>query len=592
MTPRPPSTPDEWNAVAAEMERQGKFGHAVNAYLRALSLDDKRADSFFGLGNALLNLGRLEDAIAAYRKTIERRPDSHEALNNLGFSLRAAGRHVEAIEAFQRAITIRPDCVDALNNLGMSFGQGGLLDEAIPCFHKVLSLRPDFAPALTNLGNVYQATGDLDAAIDCFRRAWEISTDSSAPDNLLFAIHFHPAYGPREIKLDHDRWNAQIARPLVPAEIRHQHDRSPDRRLRIGYVSPDFCTHSQANFTVPLLSHHDHTQFEIVCYSDVRAPDALTARLHGCADLWRETAPLSHAQLAELIVRDQIDILVDLTLHMSGNRLLTFARKPAPVQVTWLGYPSTTGLETIDYRLSDPYLDPPGIDETPYSEQVYRLPHSFWCYDPLDEGPPINDLPALQSGFITFGCLNNFAKVTPATLGLWARVMRELPRSRLILLAPRGAARLRVLNTMSRHGVDASRMEFSDRVAREQYLATFNRFDVCLETIPYPGHTTTLDSLWMGVPVVTLTGATTVSRGGQSILSNVALTDLVTTNAEDYVSAVTGLANDLPRLASLRSTLRSRLQASPLMNAAEFARDAETAFRQFWRRWCTVTDAF
>jgi protein O-GlcNAc transferase len=588
MTPRPPSTPDDWNAIAAAMEQQGKYAEAANACLRSLALDAKRGETFFGLGNALLNLGQLDHAITAYRTAVALRPDFPEALNNLGFALRAAGQHIEAIDAFQRAVALRPHYVDALNNLGMSLGQGGLLDEAIACFEKALLLRPEFAPALTNMGNACQATGRLDAAIDCFRRAWKSSLNSSAPDNLLYALHFHPAYGPAQIKEEHDRWNQQIAKPLAPARIHHSNDPSPDRRLRIGYVSPDFCSHSQANFTLPLFSHHDHSQFEIFCYSDVRASDELTGRLRGYADAWRDTAALSHAQLVELIFRDRIDILVDLTLHMSANRLLTFAHKPAPVQVTWLGYPSTTGLETIDYRLSDPYLDPHDANEKNYSEKTFRLPHSFWCYDPLDDGPSINGLPALPNGFITFGCLNNFAKVTPPTLELWARVMRDVPRSRLLLLAPRGSARPRLLDAMTNRGIDLSRIEFCDRVGRDPYLATFNRFDISLDTIPYPGHTTTLDSLWMGVPVVTLTGSTTVSRGGLSILSNLSLNDFVTTNADDYVAAVSRLAHDASKLTSLRSSLRTRLQASPLMNAAAFAIDVESAFRRMWKTWCTL----
>ena len=591
MTHDRPSSAEEWNAVAAAMERQGRFSEAANAYLRSLAVDNQQGETFFGLGNALLNCGHLEQAITAYRRAIVLRPQFPEAFNNLGFTLRAAGRQIEAIEAFGRAIALRPDYVDALNNLGMALGEGGQLDESLAACRRALALRPDFVPAMINIGNACQAGGQLDEAIDCFRRAWTLAPDSPAPDNLLFAIHFHPAYGSKEIKDEHDRWNKQVARPLAPAKIQHANDRSPDRQLRIGYVSPDFRNHSQAHFTVPLLSHHDHKQFEIFCYSDVRAPDELTSRLRSYADNWRDTAALSDPHLAALVLRDRIDILVDLTLHMSGNRLLVFARKPAPVQVTWLGYPSTTGLETMDYRLSDPYLDPPDAAAEFFSEKTIRLPHSFWCYDPLANLPDVNDLPALRNGFITFGCLNNFTKITPPTLELWAQVLLDIPRSRLIVLSPRGSARSRILAMLTTHGVDPSRVEFCDRVARHEYLATYNRFDISLDTVPYPGHTTTFDSLWMGVPVVTLTGSTTVSRGGLSILSNLALTEFVAPTPQDYVRITKALANDSSRLATLRSTLRARMQASPLMNAAKFAGDFESSYRQMWATWCRITSS-
>lgn len=599
MTQSHPTTADQWNALAATLEQQGRFGDLVNACLQSLRLDERQPETLFRLGNALLNTGNVLDAIGAYQRALALRPEFPEALNNLGFTLRLNGRHIEAIEVLGKALQLRPNYPDALNNLGMCLGEGGMLDEAVEALRKALSLKPNFAQALGNLGNSYLLLGQLDEAIRCFRRSWELEPGSSSPDNLLFDIHFHPKYGPKRIWEEHVRWNRKIAARLKPQQLKFENDASPDRgstgspqgRLKIGYVSADFRDHSQAMFTVPLLSHHDHERFEIVCYSDVRAPDALTSRIRGYADVWRETAGLSDAQLTELVHRDRIDIFVDLALHMAGNRLLVFARKPAPVQVTWLGYPSTTGLDTMDYRLSDPYLDPPDQTDQYFFENTIRLPHSFWCYDPLNTDLEISPLPAKANGFITFGCLNNFAKVTGPTFELWAKVMQKVPRSQLILLAPRGSARSRVHATMSALGIDRSRIDFCDRLAREQYLANYRQFDMCLDTIPYPGHTTTFDSLWMGVPLVTLPGATSVSRGGLSILSNVGLGELIATEAEQYVRIVTGLANDLPKLAELRATLRERMAASAVMNAVQFASDIECAYGQMWRQWCQSRQA-
>jgi predicted O-linked N-acetylglucosamine transferase (SPINDLY family) len=297
---------------------------------------------------------------------------------------------------------------------------------------------------------------------------------------------------------------------------------------------------------------------------------------------------LTDAQFAAQVREDEIDILVDLALHTARNRLPVFARKPAPVQVTFAGYPGSTGLDTIDYRLSDPFLDPSDTDESLYSEQTVRLPHSFWCYDPLDCGDlPVNALPAHTNGFLTFGCLNNFCKINDAVLCLWAKVLRAVPASRLLLLAPEGSHRQRTLDVLSEEGVARERIAFVSRQPRRKYLELYHRIDLGLDTLPYNGHTTSLDSYWMGAPVVTLVGQTIVGRAGLSQLMNLELPELITHTSEQFVQVATGLANDLPRLSELRSTLRPRMEASPLMNAPRFARDIETAYRLMWHRWCT-----
>ena len=315
-------------------------------------------------------------------------------------------------------------------------------------------------------------------------------------------------------------------------------------------------------------------------------PDALTERLRGYADVWRSISGLSDMQAADLVRHDQIDILVDLKVHTADNRLLLFARKPAPVQVSWLGYPGTTGLSTIDYRLTDPYLDPPGLFDAFSAEESLRLPDTFWCYDPQTDQPPVNALPALESGAITFGCLNNFCKVNDGCLALWARVLQAVPRSRLLLLAPRGPARDKVLARLDQEGIAASRVDFADRQPRPEYLKLYHQIDLGLDPLPYNGHTTSLDAFWMGVPTLTLLGKTAVGRAGWSQLCNLDLKELAAETPEQYMAMAAQLAGDLPRLEDLRRTMRQRMLQSPLMDASRFARNVESVYRQIWRRWC------
>jgi predicted O-linked N-acetylglucosamine transferase (SPINDLY family) len=266
---------------------------------------------------------------------------------------------------------------------------------------------------------------------------------------------------------------------------------------------------------------------------------------------------------------------------------LVFARKPAPVQLCWLAYPGTTGLTAMDYRLSDEHLDPPGMFEAFYAETTVWLPDAFWCYQPLEEGPAVGALPALRIGRITFGCLNNFVKVNAGVLGLWAEVLKAVAGSRLMLLSPEGSARQRVVEAFSSCGVAAERVVFVGRQTREKYLATYGEIDIGLDTVPANGHTTSLDALWMGVPVVTLVGSTAIGRGGVSILRNVGLPELIAETAEEYVRVVGGLASNLERLAALREGLRERLRRSPLMDAERFCRGMEAAYRWMWRQWCS-----
>jgi predicted O-linked N-acetylglucosamine transferase (SPINDLY family) len=324
----------------------------------------------------------------------------------------------------------------------------------------------------------------------------------------------------------------------------------------------------------------------VYCYGGVLKPDEFTRKFNEQSDAWRDAIELSDEQLAARIRDDRIDILVDLAVHTAGSRLLAFARKPAPVQVTWLGWPGTTGMDAIDYRLSDPYLDPPGSNDEFYAEKSVRLPDSFWCFEPFDADIDLQEPPVLKNGYVTFGCLNNFWKVNDPLIDLWAQILSMTGKSKLMVRAPQGGPRERLLEKFRRRGVDSTRIEFAPRTPQRQYWELYHRIDITLDTTPYGGHTTAMDSIWMGVPVVSLAGKLPVGRAGVTINSNIGLPELIARTPEEYVSITIGLAKDPSKVSGMRSSLRERLRSSPLMDAPRFARNLESAYRQMWKCWC------
>jgi predicted O-linked N-acetylglucosamine transferase (SPINDLY family) len=353
--------------------------------------------------------------------------------------------------------------------------------------------------------------------------------------------------------------------------------------LKIGYVSADFRDHVVGRNVLTLLGQHDREDFEVWCYSGAIPPDSMTAQFHTLAGGWRDVVGLSVEKLARLIRNDGIDILVDLALHAAGNQLPVFARKPAPVQVSFAGYPGNTGLSTIEYHISDRHLEAKAVRDR--KENAFLI-DSFWCYDPCGARVEVNELPAHQAGTITFGCLNNFCKINEPVLKLWARVLRATSDSRLVMLTGLGSHRQRTLAFLKQQGIDNHRIDFYEPCPREKYLQLYHQLDIVLDTFPYNGHTTSLDALWMGVPVVSLAGERTVSRGGLSQLSNLGFSELVAFTEDDFVQIATLLANDLSRLTDFRRTLRARMAGSVLMDARQFARDIESAYRRMWQQWC------
>lgn len=576
-----PDTPAAMINLGVLLTLLGRADEAADVLARAVARDPDFAQAAYNYGNALHALGRLRDAQAQYRRALVLDPTHAEAANNLGNVCRELGESRAALDAFETAMRARPDFIDAYNNTANLMRTLGRLDDARALLRRPLELDPAHSATLNNLGNVLKDSGDLDEGIACFRRAIASEPHNLiAHSNLVYALSFQ-SFDPAVILEAARGWAAQHAASVAPMPVPANLEPLGTRRLRIGYVSADFREHCQALFTMPLFAHHDRTRFEIHVYSSVTRPDATTARLAACVESWHEVRTLDDAKLAAQIRADRIDILVDLTMHMADGRPLLFARKPAPVQVAWLAYPGTTGIAAIDWRITDPYLDPPAHDAH-YSEQSWRLPNTFWCYDPLATTPGVNPLPAASAGHVTFGSLNNPCKLTQATLQLWAPVFARLPSARLVLMAPEGEARGRIGARLEQAGIDPARVRFVPFRVRDAYLRGYHEIDIGLDSLPYNGHTTSLDALWMGVPVVTRIGPTVAGRAGLSQLANLGLGVLAADSDEAFAATAVDLANDLPRLAALRSGLRARMERSPLMDAERFARDLEAAYAAMW----------
>jgi predicted O-linked N-acetylglucosamine transferase (SPINDLY family) len=587
-----PDRPDIQYNLAKALRESGRLDDSIAAYRRAIALQPAFPAAHNNLGNALKAAGQLREAAEAYRQAISLKPDYAESSFNLGTILQQLDDFPGAINAYRSALAIRPNYPQALNNLGIAFRSLDALDDAIAAYKRALAFKPDFADAAANLGSALRDSAHVSEALKWFQHAARMSSDPRLAHNLLATLHLDPNATPGSLLAAHVQWASQYSH-LAPIQPHHQGP-SPDRKLRIGYVSPDFRDHPVGRFILPLLTHHDRKKFEVFCYADVEHPDAITEQIRANAATWRQTTGLTDDRLAALIRDDDIDILIDLTLHYDGSRLLTFARKPAPVQIAYLAYGSTSGLDAMDYRITDPYLDPLPPDEataqeydrTRYSERSLWLQKSYWCYTAPPQAPQVAPLAALSIGHITFGCLNNFAKVSPPTLDLWARLVLALPSSRIHIASPRGSHRAQVHARFANLGILSERVVFIDRLRYQDYFAAYNAIDIALDPFPYNGGTTTCDALWMGVPVVTLSGAIAVSRAGLSILSNAGLPDLAVNSPDAYIETALHLASDLPRLAKLRAELRSLMLNSSLLDAVGFTRDMESLYRKTWTRWC------
>ncbi|MEE8429319.1 MAG: tetratricopeptide repeat protein, partial [Gammaproteobacteria bacterium] len=572
-------------------QAQGQPEQAIPCYERALQINPAAAEAHNNRALALKELGRLQDAITGYQRALALQPDYASAQLNLGNALQAAGQVDQAVACYERALELQPDWAEAHNYLGIVLLIQAKVEEAIHSCKRALSLKPDYAGAHLNLGNALQVAGRPEEAIRSYEQALKLQPDfAAAQNNLLGTINHSSQYTPADIFNKHVEI-AKLQEQALAKHIKpHTNLRDPERRLNIGYVSPDFREHSVAYFIEPILAHHDHERFEIFAYYNNNQNDPVTQRLQGHCQHWRNITTLSDDDTTELIRRDEIDILVDLSGHSAANRLLVFARKPAPIQVAYLGYPNTTGMTAMDYRLTDGWADPIGASESLYTEELVRLPQGFLCYGPPADSPPVHKLPALETGSIMFGCFNNSAKITPQVITLWAGILQAVPGSRLLLksrqMGDRGV-QMRYAALFAEHGIGRERVEMMGQVPdNRSHLGLYNRVDIALDPFPYNGTTTTCEALWMGVPVVTLAGGRHAGRVGASILSSIGMPEWIAKDSGTYRSSVLGLASDLDRLAALRESLRERLAASALMEAQRFTHELETTYREMWHTWC------
>ncbi len=493
----------------------------------------------------------------------------------------------EAIACYRRALELKPDHIEALNNLGNALKAGGKLGEAIACYRRALELKPDFADAHNNLGNALRDGGDLDEALACYRRALELKPDyAAAHSNLLYSLQYRTGVTPSALAEAHAEYDRRHAAPLYGVVARHEEIRDPQGRIRLGFVSPDLARHPVGYFLVRVLENLDWDRHETVCYSDRTVKDSLTHRLEAAATRWRDVHGMDHERLAEQIRADRIDILFDLAGHTASNRLLVFARKPAPIQISWIGYEGTTGLAAMDYLLADHLMIPPG-SERHYRETVLRMPDGYLCYDPPETAPAVGPPPSLKQGSATFGSFNNPAKITPEVVAVWARILHAAPTARLVMKY-RGlgdeAVKKRFLDLFAAHGVGPHRLDLLPSSSYTDYLATFHRVDVALDPFPFSGSTITCESLWMGVPVVTWPGETFAGRHSLSHLSNVGLTETIARDPDGYVERAIAMAGDPVRLSALRSGLRERMAASPLCDGKRFAGHLMSLLQNVWKQ--------
>ena len=586
---RPDYAPAFFNMGNAH-KKQGNTREAIACFQAAVALAPDFAQAYNNMGNALQAEGRAREAIDCYRRALDLEPNHFRAMNNMGAILQEEGNLAQAVVYYQEAIRLRPDCDEVHYNLGNTFREQGRLTEAIACYQKATEINPVYTQAYNNKGNALKEQGRIPEAISCLEKALELQPDyTQAHSNLLFGLHYQDRIDPLHLFLHHQEWGQRHAPGCDDAPRSRNNGRASERRLRVGYVSPDFRAHAVAYFAEPIMASHDPEAFEVFSYSDVARPDSTTDRLRALSTNWRDISAMDDNQAKNLIRSDRIDILVDLAGHSANNRMPLFAAKPAPVQVTYLGYPDTTGLATMDYRITDAYADPLGTTEPYHTEELVRLPDSFLCYRPPRETPDVSDPPARVSGRITFGSFNHRPKITPSVARLWAEILLALPDAQLVLKSRSFSdqqTRRSLQEMFTGAGIASDRITFVSYVPSHfDHLDLYNRIDIGLDTFPYNGTTTICEALWMGVPVITLAGEIHPSRVGMSLLSNVGLPELIAGSPQEYVDKALQLAGDLERLRALRSGLRSMMADSCLMNEGEFTRSLESVYRQMWHRY-------
>ena len=578
---------DAWHNLGGASLNAAMNREAVEAYERALSLEPGNADTLLGLGNALSALKDYGAAKRCFQDAIASRPTYLDAYLALADACAKQGRVPESLVHLQSAIDVLPESAIAHNELGLYIQRerGGEV-KAEPHFRQALQLDPDLWPALNNLGCLLQDQGRHDESYTYLRRTVASQPSDRTYVNLLFGLNYDPDKSGEEIFLAYQQYERDLAKPHYGGCPVHENDRNPERRLRIGYVSPDFRRHSTRHFLEPLLAHHDRTRFEIHAYAELSDEDEFTARYRSFTDHWLITSGMTDDALAEQVRADRIDILVDLAGHTKGNRLLLFARKPAPVSLSWLGYGYTTGVSAIDYLLTDEASAPVGCEHL-FAEMPWRLATPGYAYRPAEGMGAVSDLPAHAQGHVTFGTLTRSVRMNHRVIRTWSAILKRLPNARLVIDSRNYISRDMqelLADRFAEHGIARERLDIGFHTPPWDVL---RGMDIGLDCFPHNSGTTLFESLYMGVPFVTLAGRPSVGRLGSSILDGVGHSEWIAHSEAEYVEKVVALASDLPKLAAIRANLRQQMQASPLMDEAGFARKVETAYRKMFKRWGT-----
>lgn len=572
----------------------GRPDEAATVFEQGIRISPDLAEAHFNLGTALNRRGHLERAERHFLKALELKPEFANACNNLGASLNHRGLHEAALAQFRRAIELDPQLFQAHNNMGLALQDLGRRQEATHCFRKALEIKPDFGEARLNLALTYSGMGELDKALDGVRQAVALMPDNTQARSALLFLHNYRSDGSPEERLEEARDYGRLVANRVPADLPPGRIATePDKCLNVGFVSGDLRRHPVGFFVegvLAALAELTAGRLKLFAYSNSFENDAVTARIQDSFDHWTSITGLADRTAYDLIVADRIDILIDLSGHTLYSRLPLFAWRPAPVQVTWLGYFATTGIEAIDYLIADPWTLP-ASQEAYFTETIVRLPETRLCFTPPDDAVACSVPPVLKNGYVTFGCFNTLTKMTDAVVALWSEILATVPASKLMLMSHQLQDPHVIAATTERfraHGVDPQRLIIRGFAPRAAYLATYNEIDIALDPFPYCGGTTSVEALWMGVPVLTLAGEQFLARQGVGLMMNAGLADWVADDPTHYRALAVAHAGNPAKLAQLRQQLRNRILASPIFDAPRFAGHFEAALRTLWQRHCAA----
>ena len=582
---------DAFNNLGNLNSNRGNVDKAAYFYSLALQANPNSASVHVNMGNALQSKGRFDEAGAHYQKALSIDSNLTEAHVSMGNLLNRLKRYDDAIRFYQNALSLDPDYANAYNNLGYAYRIQSRVVRAAKVFERGLRIDIDHFDTYVNYGGTHKDLGRVDVALRCYERALSLNpTSVNAMSNLLFAHNYTDALTPEAISKRHFEVGSRISESNPDKGVPHQNVPDKTRKLKIGYVSPDFRQHAVAFFFEPLIRHQNRDQFETYCYAEVFVEDHVSKLLKGLCNHWLNTVGMNDNELEARIRADGIDILVDVAGHTAHTRIAVFARRPAPVQITWLGYPNTTGIKAIDYRLVDATTDPVGPADAMAAETLLRLPRVFLCYQPPADAPEPVALPCETSGVVTFGTFSTLAKLSPSTLDAWAAILKRVPNSRLLLksrLFIEAETRQLYSSRLVERGVAAERLTFMDPIPDiAGHLGSYNLIDITLDPFPYNGTTTTCEALWMGVPMIVLAGTCHAGRVGISLLNSIGHSDLVAETVDQYVDIASSLATDLPRLKAMRTGLREQMRASQLCDAVQFTQAMERTYREVWQTWC------